>query len=137
MRSANVVFSGPQTRAARSAPPAAADAVSGNGLSLETRPAGADIIVLATGRVTVDSSPRLRAVLRDAIGAGVTGISIDFSGTSYLDTSAVATLLEAATLASKRCVLRVIGLHGDARVVAESVELDRIFAALGYEVQFA
>jgi hypothetical protein len=30
----------------------------------------------------------------------------------------------------------VIGLSGDARFVAEAAELDRIFLALGYEVQF-
>jgi anti-sigma B factor antagonist len=101
-------------------------------------PAGAVTIVVVTGRVTVDSSPHLRAVLQDAIGAGLGGVTVDFTAASYLDTSAVATLLEAATLASQRRVaLRVIGLHGDARVVVESVELDRIFPALGYEVQFA
>jgi anti-anti-sigma regulatory factor len=77
-------------------------------------------------------------VLHDAIGAGLSGLTIDFTGTSYLDTSAVATLLEAATLASQRRVaLRVIGLRGDARIVAESAELDRILLALGYEVQVA
>jgi len=32
--------------------------------------------------------------------------------------------------------LAVIGLGGDAKVVAEATELDRIFAAMGYEVQF-
>jgi hypothetical protein len=32
--------------------------------------------------------------------------------------------------------LGVIGLGGDARFVAEATELDRIFLALGYEVQF-
>jgi len=100
-------------------------------------PTGTGAMVVVTGRVTVDSSPELRAVLRNEIGTGL-GITIDFSEASYLDTSAVATLLEAATLASERRVsLHVIGLRGDARVVAETAELDRIFAALGYEVQFA
>jgi anti-sigma B factor antagonist len=110
----------------------------GADLSVDTRHATGLTIVVVSGRVTVDSSPRLRAVLHDAIGAGLSGVTIDFTGVSYLDTSAVATLLEAATLASQRRVaLLVIGLAGDARVVAESVELDRIFRALGYEVQFA
>jgi anti-anti-sigma regulatory factor len=59
------------------------------------------------------------------------------TATPYLDTAAIATLLEAATLASKRGVpLGVIGVGGEARVVAEATELDRIFLALGYEVQF-
>ena len=137
MRIANVVLSGLQThvrKSARAAEPAVARAKE---LSVETRPAGTGAIVVVTGRVTVDSSPHLRAVLHGAIGAGL-GLTIDFRGVSYLDTSAVATLLEAATLASRRGVaLQVIGVGGDARVVAETAELDRIFAALGYQVQFA
>jgi anti-anti-sigma factor len=107
-------------------------------VSVDTRQATGLTIVAVSGRITVDSSPHLRAVLRDAIGSGVSGVTIDFGAAPYLDTSAVATLLEAATLASRRRVaLRVIGLRGDARVVAESTELDRIFQALGYEVQVA
>ena len=107
-------------------------------LTVESRRAGAHIIVIVTGRVTVESSPRLRSVLHETIDAAPSaGIVIDFTGSSYLDTSAIATLLEAATLASKQAVpLRLIGLRGDARLVAEATELDHIFLALGYEVQF-
>jgi anti-sigma B factor antagonist len=114
-----------------------ADSVA-NQLSVETRQAGARTTVVVIGRVTVDSSPHLRSVLHDAIGApGASGIVIDFTGTSYLDTSAIATLLEAATLALAHAVaLRVTGLQGHARFVAEAAELDHIFLALGYEVQF-
>jgi anti-anti-sigma regulatory factor len=77
-------------------------------------------------------------VLHETIGAAPSaGIVIDFTESPYLDTSAIATLLEAATLASKRGVrLGVIGLSGEARFVAEATELDHIFIALGYEVQF-
>ena len=105
-------------------------------MSIDVRQAGATVVV--SGRVTVDSSPHLRSVLRETIGAAPSaGMVIDFSGSSYLDTSAIATLLEAATLASTRAVpLRLIGLRGDARVVAEATELDHIFLALGHEVQF-
>ena len=115
-----------------------ATSASSNELSIETRKAGAHTIVIVTGRVTVESSPQLRSVLHETIGAPPSAeIVIDFTGSSYLDTSAIATLLEAATLASKLVVpLRLIGLHGDARLVAEATELDHIFLALGYEVQF-
>ena len=109
-----------------------------NRLSVESRSTGAHITVVVSGRVTVDSSPHLRSVLRETIAAAPSaGIVIDFTGSSYLDTSAIATLLEAATLASTLAVpLRLIGLRGDARVVAEATELDHIFLALGYEVLF-
>src|SRR4051812_24344478 len=117
---------------------AMAGSTSANELSVDTRRAGDETLVIVTGRVTVDTSPHLRPVLHEAIGAPPpAGVVIDFTGSSYLDTSAIATLLEAATLASKLAVpLRLIGLRGDARVVAEATELDHIFLALGYEVQF-
>jgi anti-sigma B factor antagonist len=109
-----------------------------NELSVETRRADDHAIVIVTGRVTVDSSPALRPVLHEAIAAAPpAGVVIDFTAARYLDTSAIATLLEAAMLASKRGVaVGVIGLGGDARFVAEATELDSIFLALGYEVQF-
>ena len=111
---------------------------SANRLSVTTRRAAAHTIVLVTGRVTVDSSPHLRPVLHEAIAAAPpAGVVIDFTAARYLDTSAIATLLEAATLASKRGVsLCVVGLAGETRFVAEATELDRIFLAMGYEVQF-
>jgi anti-anti-sigma factor len=113
-------------------------AVRANELLVETRQSGRRTIVVVNGRITVDSSPQLRRVLRAAIGAPASaGVVIDFAGTFYLDTSAIATLLEAAMLASdRRVALCVIGLAGDARLVAQTVELDRIFLGFGYEVQF-
>ena len=109
-----------------------------NELSVETLRAGAQTVVIVTGRVTVDSSAHLRRCLHEAIGAAPpAGVVLDFTAAPYLDTSAIATLLEAAALAQKRSVpLGLIGLGGDARFVAEATELDRIFHALGYEVQF-
>jgi anti-sigma B factor antagonist len=105
---------------------------------VETSPAGGRVIVAVIGRVTVDTSPHLRSVLTEAINsAPPEAVVIDFAAVRYVDTSAVATLLDAATVASKQGVcLAVIGLGGDAKVVAEATELDRIFAAMGYEVQF-
>jgi anti-anti-sigma factor len=112
--------------------------VGANAMSVDVRQAGACTTVVVSGRVTVDSSPHLRPVLHQAIGAAPpSGVVIDFTAARYLDISAIATLLDAATLASQLAVpLRLIGLRGDARLVAEATELDHIFLALGYEVQF-
>jgi anti-anti-sigma regulatory factor len=76
-------------------------------------------------------------VLSEAINsAPPAAVVIDFAAVRYVDTSAIAMLLDAATIASKQGVsLTVIGLGGDARVVAEATDLDRISAAMGYEVQ--
>ena len=105
---------------------------------METRMTGARTLVLITGRVSVDSAPDLRPVLHEAIGgAPPAGVDIDFTATRYLDTSAIATLLEAATLSATRSVpIGVIGLQDETRLVVEATELDRIFIAMGYEVKF-
>jgi anti-anti-sigma factor len=130
--------SGPPQESALLRTAAMATSASANELSVDTRRAGAHAIVLVTGRVTVDSSPRLRPVLHEAIGAAPpAGVVIDFTAVRYLDTAAIATLLEAATLASERGVaLGVIGLGGETRLLAEATELDRIFLEMGHEVQF-
>jgi hypothetical protein len=59
--------------------------------------------------------------------------SVDLSALSYLDTSVVATLLEAARIASSAqgVRLRVIGLIGEPRMLAQIAELDVIFRAYG------
>jgi anti-sigma B factor antagonist len=125
-------------RATRGAAQTTGSSVGANAMSVDVRQAGACTTVVVSGRVTVDSSPRLRPVLHEAIGAAPpAGVVIDFTAARYLDTSAIATLLEAATLAKQRGVpLGVIGLGGGTRLVAEATELDRIFLAMGYEVQF-
>ena len=53
--------------------------------------------------------------------------------TAAADDDRTAARLRTVVLA---CVLGVIGLGGETRFVAEATELDRIFLALGYEVQF-
>jgi anti-sigma B factor antagonist len=125
-------------RSTHGATPTTGPSIGANAISVDVRQAGACTTVVVSGRVTVDSSPHLRPVLHETIGAAPpAGVVIDFTAARYLDTSAIATLLEAATLGSKRGVpLRVIGLGGEARFVAEATELDRIFLAKGYEVQF-
>jgi anti-sigma B factor antagonist len=107
-------------------------------MSVATRQTGTHTIVTVIGRVTVDSSPHLRPVLHEAIGTALpAGVIIDFTAARYVDTSAIATLLEAATLAVERGVpLAVTGLGGEMRFVVEATELDRIFLALGFEVRF-
>jgi anti-anti-sigma factor len=113
-------------------------ALTANELTVNTRQAGACTIVDISGRMTIDSSPHLRPALHGAVGAAPpAGVVIDFTRTTYLDTSAAATLIEAAMLARDRGVaLRVVGLSGEPRLLAEVIELDRIFRALGSEVEF-
>jgi anti-sigma B factor antagonist len=94
--------------------------------------------VTVTGRVTVDSSPHLRSLLLPLLrqGTGPT-VVIDLSGVSYLDMSGLATLLEALKAGRLRSkTLRVLGMTGQTRMLAEIAELDKIFQAAGSEVEF-
>jgi anti-sigma B factor antagonist len=107
-------------------------------ISIQVVRASSESTVIVTGRVTVDSSPHLRSVLLQLLrrGAGP-AVVIDLSGVSYLDMSGLATLLEALKAAHQRAVrLRVLGMTGQSRMLAEIAELDKVFQAAGSEVEF-
>jgi len=96
------------------------------------------ITVAVVGRVTVDSSPKLRATLLDLLCRKAAPlIHIELSGVSYLDTSGLATLLETLKAAHNRSVtLRVTGIGGAARTLAQIAQLDMIFREWGSQVEF-
>jgi anti-sigma B factor antagonist len=90
------------------------------------------------GRVTIDSSPALRSTLLELLCRGASPvIDVDLSAVSYLDMSGLATLLEALKAAQKSSVrLRLAGMSGQARALAEIAQLDSIYRAWGSEVEF-
>ena len=92
--------------------------------------------VAVAGQVTVDSSPRLRSVLQQLIREEIGPVLvIDLSGVAYSDTSGIATLLEASKAAREHSTqLRLVGLSGQPKVLAEVTELEQIFRAFGSEV---
>jgi anti-sigma B factor antagonist len=64
-------------------------------------------------------------------------VIVDLSALSYLDMSGVATLLESLKAASERSVkLRLAGMSGQVRTLAEIAQLDTIYRAWGSEVEF-
>jgi anti-sigma B factor antagonist len=106
-------------------------------LAIETSQGPSESRISVTGRLAIESSPRLRSLLLKAIRKGTSAVLvIDLSGVGYLDTSGVATLLDAARAASVQGVrLRVIGLAGEPRMLAQVAEIDRIFEAYGSDVE--
>lgn len=101
-------------------------------------PGSEPLTVAAKGRMTVDSSPYLRSVILGLLRrATAPVVIIDLSDVSYLDMSGIATLLEALKAAGERSVkLRLAGMSGQVRTLAEIVQLDTIFRAWGSEVEF-
>jgi anti-sigma B factor antagonist len=106
-------------------------------MAIETSQGPSESRIKVTGGLVIESSPRLRALLIKAIRKGTSPVLvIDLSALSYLDTSGVATLLEAVGVASSRQVrLRVIGLTGEPRMLAQITELDVIFRACGSDLE--
>jgi len=107
-------------------------------ITVHVVPTSNQITVAVAGRVTVDSSPNLRSALLELLRRGTAPVTvIDLSAVSYLDMSGLATLLEALKAAHESSVkLRVTGIRGEARTLAEIAQLDTIFRAWGSEVEF-
>ena len=108
-------------------------------LAVHVVPGGNQLTVAVAGRTTVDSSPHLRSVLLGLLrrrGAPPV-LVIDLSALSYLDVSGIATLLETLKAAHERSVtLRLVGIRGQVRTLAEIAQLDTIFRSWGSEVEF-
>lgn len=95
--------------------------------------------IVITGRVTVGSSPLVRSALFEVIrqSAG-RALSIDLSSVSHMDISGFAALLEALNDAHEHSIrLRLTGINGQPRRLAEFAQLDEIFRMLGSEVEFS
>jgi anti-sigma B factor antagonist len=107
-------------------------------IALNLIPGRDRLTVAVAGRVTVDSSPSVRSALLDLLRRGAAPvIVIDLSAVSHLDMSGLATLLEALKAARERSVkLRVIGITGEARILAEIAQFDTIFRSWGSELEF-
>jgi len=107
-------------------------------IAIHVVPTSNQMTVAVAGRVTVDSSPSLRSALLKLLRRGTAPVVVvDVSAVSYLDMSGLATLLEALKAAREGSVkLRLAGMSGQARALAEIAQLDSIYCAWGSEVEF-
>jgi anti-anti-sigma factor len=95
--------------------------------------------IVVTGRITVASSPRVRSALFDLIRKNAARVLIvDLSSVSHIDISGFATLLEALNCAHEQSMrLRLAGINGQPRRLAELAQLDEIFRTFGSELEFS
>jgi anti-anti-sigma factor len=91
---------------------------------------------VVTGRITVASSPRVRSALFELIRKSAGRVLvIDLSSVSHIDISGFATLLEGLNCAHKYSTrLRLAGVNGQPRRLAELAQLDEIFRAFRSEL---
>ncbi len=84
--------------------------------------------VAISGRITVDNSGEMRRALTDALRRKPAKVSVDLSGVSYIDTSGLATLVEAARIARKQGTQMIVaGMRDQPRYLIEITHLDQLF----------
>ena len=102
-----------------------------NNLTISVDQVGNDATVRLSGRVDVDSSPDLRDRLRTLLSEeGLPqAIIVDLAGVSYLETSGIATLIEALRIARHHQItFRLQGLSG---AVLRLFEVTGVLALFG------
>jgi anti-sigma B factor antagonist len=101
-------------------------------MHIEEHDQGGDHVVALSGRITIDSSPELRLLLLKRITTpGRDSLTIDFSETAYIDTSALAVLLETLRVAHHLGkAFQLSGLHGRPRYLLEATGFIRLFSEI-------
>ena len=86
------------------------------------------------GRITIDNSGEMRRKLRDALRSKPNQLTVDLSAVSYLDSSGLATLIEAARIAREQATELVLaGLQGQPRHLIEFPQFAGLFEIAGQE----
>jgi anti-sigma B factor antagonist len=103
---------------------------------VQTRGVRKTLIIDVRGKVDLFSSPKMRSAILQAINSkGVAQVSVNLSEVTYIDSSAVATLVEGLQLARRRnCRFILFGLQDAAKEVLRLARLDRIFEIRATEV---
>lgn len=100
-------------------------------LSVRTESVEGGVVVRPSGDIDLAGSPTLRHELKKAQGASPQRLVIDLSGVPYMDSSGVATLVEAMQLARRGGTRLVLcGLQDKVRSIFEIARLDTVFTIL-------
>jgi len=105
---------------------------SGSNLEISVDQLGNDAIVRPSGRINVDSSPDLRDCLLAILSAQPRprAITVDLAGVSYIETSGIATLIEALRIARHRQTIFCLrGLSGSVLRLLEVTGVLALFEA--------
>src|SRR6266850_7526264 len=79
------------------------------------------------GRVTIDTSSDMRRMIAEALHSIPPAVTVDFSGVPYMDTSGLATLLEASRIARQQGTRLVVeGLRAQPRELLHFSQIDRL-----------
>lgn len=96
-------------------------------MSVEVREEGAATVVALSGDVDLESSPRVRSVLLESV-RGKRTVLVDMCDVSYIDSSGVASLVEAYQSARRaRVTFGLVAVSEPAMRVLQLARLDRVF----------
>jgi anti-sigma B factor antagonist len=80
------------------------------------------------GRVTIDNSGEMREKLAVALKPKPANVTVDFSRVTYIETSGLATLVEAFRIARRQGTrLLLTGIHGQPRDLLALTRVDQFF----------
>jgi anti-sigma B factor antagonist len=97
-------------------------------MRVEVTREGDTVVVAPSGEVDLSRSPKLRNALRDAQASRPKRVVIDLSDVEYMDSSGVATLVEAYQVARRNGSKMVLcGLMDRVKSIFEIAKLDSVF----------
>jgi anti-sigma B factor antagonist len=105
---------------------------SGSNIEISVDQLGEDVIVRPSGRINVDSSPDLRDCILAILSEEPLprAINVDLAGVPYIDTSGIATLIEALRIARhQQTVFCLQGLSGSVLRLFEVTGVLALFEA--------
>ncbi|MDC0429373.1 STAS domain-containing protein [Phycisphaerales bacterium] len=101
---------------------------SGNDMEIQVENRDGSVLVTPIGEVDLARSPSLRSRLAQVLGDSPARLVVDLSQVPYMDSSGVATLVEALQQSRARnCSLFLAGLQDRVRSVFEIARLDTVF----------
>jgi anti-sigma B factor antagonist len=100
----------------------------GAGLNVRTETRGGALVVAPAGDIDLTASPQLREELRKAQVGRPVRLVVDLAGVPYMDSSGVATLVQALQVARRNSTKMVLcGLTDRVRSIFEIARLDTVF----------
>lgn len=97
-------------------------------MAYEIRSEGDAIVVALSGEVDLESSPKVRGVLLDSVREK-RSVLVDMAGVSYIDSSGIASLVEAYQSARRdNTPFALVAVSEAAMRVLELARLDQVFA---------
>ncbi len=96
------------------------------------RPEQGVVVVSPSTDIDMSRSPELRTTIRQEMGSGVHKMVVDLEEVHYMDSSGLATLVEAMRNASKADTKLVIcNMHEKVSAIFEIARLDSFFTIVG------